>query len=177
MSRTNAVLDDRDVLKLLRSRVRDAGGQAAFARQLGMNRLHLNRMVNGKKVLGSIILGPLNLRILFTPVGRRGRADGRNVPRLTKVRRLSRGCCKARGHKGIDMLGSYVRALDGDELLELLRSRVKSVGGQSAFSRLHRIERTYLNQVLSGKKPPGGPSILDALNLRIVYAPAERRGR
>jgi DNA-binding transcriptional regulator YdaS (Cro superfamily) len=74
------------------------------------------------------------------------------------------------------MLGS-VRVLDDDDLVELLRSRVKSAGGQSGFARQHGLQRTYLNHVLNGRKPPGGPSILDALNLRIVYAPVERRGR
>ena len=75
------------------------------------------------------------------------------------------------------MLGAYVRALDDGELVALLRSRVKSAGGQSAFARQHGVERTYLNLVLNGKKPPGPPSILRALNLRIVYAPVDGRGR
>ena len=70
-----------------------------------------------------------------------------------------------------------VRLLDDDDLVNLLRSRVKSAGGQSAFARQYGLQRTYLNKVLRGKKPPGGPSILDALNLRIVYVPVERQGR
>jgi DNA-binding phage protein len=75
------------------------------------------------------------------------------------------------------MLGSYGRALDNDDLLKLLRSRVKSAGGQSAFARQHGIVRTYLNTVLNGKKSPGGPSILDALRLCVAYRPVERRDR
>jgi DNA-binding phage protein len=73
------------------------------------------------------------------------------------------------------MLGSYARVFDGDDVLKLLHSRVKSAGGQSAFARETGVERTYLNRVLIGKKPPGGPSILDALNLRIVYSLVARR--
>ena len=72
--------------------------------------------------------------------------------------------------------GDTVRVLDDDDLVELLRSRVKNAGGQSAFARQHGVERTYLNQVIRGKKSPGAPSILAALNLHIVYAPADRRG-
>jgi DNA-binding phage protein len=73
------------------------------------------------------------------------------------------------------MLGSYARVLDDDDVLKLLRSRVKSAGGQSAFERETGVARTYLNRVLKGKKPPSAPSILDALNLRIVYRPTGRR--
>ena len=53
------------------------------------------------------------------------------------------------------MLGS-VRVLDDDDLVELLRSRVKSAGGQSGFARQHGLQRTYLNLVLNGRKPPAG---------------------
>jgi DNA-binding phage protein len=73
------------------------------------------------------------------------------------------------------MLGSYARVFDDDDVLKLLHSRVKSAGGQSAFERETGVERTYLNKVLNGKKPPSAPSILDALNLRIVYTPTGRR--
>ena len=74
------------------------------------------------------------------------------------------------------MLGS-VRVLDDDDLVELLRSRVKSAGGQSAFARQYGVDRTYLNMVLNGKRRPAVPGILEALNLRVVYSPIERRGR
>lgn len=70
-----------------------------------------------------------------------------------------------------------MRVLDDDDLVEFLRSRVKSEGGQSAFARQHGVDRTYLNGVLNGKKPPGGPSILKALRLCITYTPVERRAR
>jgi DNA-binding transcriptional regulator YdaS (Cro superfamily) len=70
-----------------------------------------------------------------------------------------------------------VRVLDDDDLVKLLSSRVKSAGGQSAFARQYGLERTYLNAGLRGKKSPGWRTILDALNLRIVYVPVERRGR
>ena len=77
---------------------------------------------------------------------------------------------------GIDMLG-FIHALDDDDLLGLLRSRVRSARGQSAFARQYGVKRTYWNMVLNGKKQPGGPSILDALGLRIAYVCVGQRGR
>ena len=137
------VFDDEAVLKLLHSRVKSAGSQAAFARQYGTRRTYLNKVLNGKKLPGArSILDALNLRIAYAPVGRRGRADA--------------------------------RVLNDDDVRKLLHSRVKNAGGQAAFSKQTGVDRTHLNQVLSGKRRVT-PSILDALNLRIVYTPVGRR--
>jgi hypothetical protein len=83
------------------------------------------------------------------------------------------GCCKRLGMGAV--AGRIVRVLDDDDLLELLRSRVKSAGGQKAFARQHGVERRYVNMVLNGKKAPGCSIILEALNLRVVCAPVEHR--
>jgi len=136
------MIDDVETLKLLRSRVDSAGGQVAFAKQSGIDRSHLNRVIKGKKAMGSVILTALNLRIFYQPIERARRSD--------------------------------THLLSQDDVLKLLRSRVKSLGGQVAFSKQMGVERTYLNTVLNGRKGIG-PSIMEALNLRIVYAPAERR--
>ena len=63
------VLDSDDVLKLLHSRVKSAGSQIAFSRQ-GVDRTHLNLVFNGKRPLSPSIIGALNLRIVYAPVGR-----------------------------------------------------------------------------------------------------------
>jgi len=63
------------------------------------------------------------------------------------------------------------RVLDDDDVLKLLRSRLKSAGGQVAFSR-QGVERTHLNKVLNRRRPLS-PSIIDALNLSVVYIPVE----
>jgi len=59
--------DDDDVLKLLHSRVKSAGGQSAFARQTGVDRAHLNKVLNGMKPPALSILDALNLRIVYAP--------------------------------------------------------------------------------------------------------------
>jgi hypothetical protein len=60
--------DDDDVLKLLHSRVKSAGGQSdAFARQTGVDRARLNKVLNGMKPPALSILDALNLRIVYAP--------------------------------------------------------------------------------------------------------------
>jgi DNA-binding phage protein len=68
------------------------------------------------------------------------------------------------------MLGTYGRFFDDDDVVKLLNARVKSAGGQTAFARRTGVNRTNLNQALHSKKPIT-PTILAALNLRVVYAP------
>jgi hypothetical protein len=65
------VFDDDDVLKLLHSHVKSAGGQIAFSKQTGIERSHLNMVLNGKRRLSPSIIDALNLRVVYAPVGRR----------------------------------------------------------------------------------------------------------
>jgi hypothetical protein len=76
--------------------------------------------------------------------------------------------------RGNAMPGTYIRVLDDDDVLKLLHARVKSAGGQIAFSKQTGVERSHLNMLLNGKRRLS-PSIIDALNLRVVYAPIGRR--
>jgi hypothetical protein len=71
-------------------------------------------------------------------------------------------------------LGRNVLAFDDDEILSLLRAAIQREGGQVAFAKYHRVNRTYLNMVLSGKRPMGD-AIAEALGLRKVYV-AEKNG-
>jgi DNA-binding transcriptional regulator YdaS (Cro superfamily) len=57
--------------------------------------------------------------------------------------------------------------LDDKEVIQLLRSEVKKAGGQSAWSRRERVNRTSLNLVINGRLAIP-PSIIRALNLRAV---------
>jgi len=62
------VFDDAEVLKLLHSKVKSVGSQAAFAKQTGVNRTHLNLVLKGKKGFGPAILKALNLRVVYVPI-------------------------------------------------------------------------------------------------------------
>jgi hypothetical protein len=72
------------------------------------------------------------------------------------------------------MQGTYARVFDEDDVLKLLHSRIKSVGGQGAFAKQKGLDRTHMNMVLTGKRRLS-PSIIAALDLRIVYVPVLRR--
>jgi hypothetical protein len=65
-------------------------------------------------------------------------------------------------------LGRSVLAFDDDEVLVLLRAAIQREGGQVAFAKHHSVNRTYLNMVLSGKRPVGD-AVAGTLGLRRVY--------
>jgi DNA-binding transcriptional regulator YdaS (Cro superfamily) len=71
------VFDDDEVLKLLHSSVKSAGGQIAFSKKTGVERSHLNMVLNGKRRLSPSIIDALNPRVVYAPVGRHpsARAD------------------------------------------------------------------------------------------------------
>jgi hypothetical protein len=71
-------------------------------------------------------------------------------------------------------LGRGVLAFDDDEVLSLLKAAIQREGGQVAFAKHHSVNRTYLNMVLSGKRPMGD-AIAKSLGLRKVYV-AEKNG-
>jgi len=67
--------------------------------------------------------------------------------------------------------------LDDKDVVRLLRSEVERAGGQSAWARRERIDRSLLNRVLGTHKPPT-EKIIRALKLCHVYAsdgPQDRR--
>jgi hypothetical protein len=61
---------------------------------------------------------------------------------------------------------------DHDEAVQLLRAAVEREGNQVAYAKRHGIDRAHLNQILNGKRHLVGPTFLNALGLRIVYAKA-----
>ena len=62
-----------------------------------------------------------------------------------------------------------MRILDNKDVVRLLRSKVERAGGQSSWARRERIDRTLLNRVLNGHKPPS-KEIIRALKLCNAYA-------
>ena len=69
-------------------------------------------------------------------------------------------------------LGVRSLIFDDHEVIQLLRAAIERVGGQSAFARRHGIDRTHLNQILSGKKSVN-TAVMRPLRLRKVYAPRD----
>ena len=55
------------------------------------------------------------------------------------------------------------------DVVRLLRSEVDRAGGQSAWARRERIDRTLLNRILCGQKPPTD-KIIRALKICNDYA-------
>jgi len=65
-------------------------------------------------------------------------------------------------------LGSVEFVFDENDVLDLLRTAIEHEGSQVAFAKCHGINRTYLNMVLSGKRPVGD-AVAEALGLHKVY--------
>jgi DNA-binding phage protein len=58
-------LDLKDVIRLLRSEVEQAGGQAAWAKMTGINRTVINRVLNDRQPPSKKIFRALKLRTVF----------------------------------------------------------------------------------------------------------------
>ena len=68
------VFDGDDVVRLLRTAIEHEGSQKAFAKHWGISRVHLNRVLNGKRPVGDGIAEALGLHKVY--VDRSAPADG-----------------------------------------------------------------------------------------------------
>jgi DNA-binding phage protein len=59
------ILDSEDVVRLLRLEVERAGGQAAWASKVGLNRIIVNKVLNRKTSPTKKIIKALKLRIVY----------------------------------------------------------------------------------------------------------------
>ena len=64
--------------------------------------------------------------------------------------------------------GSLEFVLGDDGVVSLLGVAIEREGGQVAFAKHHRVNRTYLNMVLHRKRPVGD-AVAEALGLHKVY--------
>ena len=64
--------------------------------------------------------------------------------------------------------GSLEFVLNDDDVVRLLSVAIEREGGQVAFAKHHRVNRTYLNMVLHRKRPVGD-AVAEALGLHKVY--------
>jgi len=61
-----------------------------------------------------------------------------------------------------------MRTFELKDVIRLLTSKVKKAGGQTAWAKKNRLDRTILNRVLHGHRQPT-KAILRALSLRVVF--------
>ena len=61
------VLSRQDVISLLRKEVERAGGQVAWSKKTGINRPHLNLVLNERRPLTESIVAALNLDTVYIP--------------------------------------------------------------------------------------------------------------
>ena len=59
------LLEARDIRRLLRTEVAEAGSQAAWARKTCIPRPDINKVLQGKKPPGKKMIGALGLRVVF----------------------------------------------------------------------------------------------------------------
>ena len=62
--------------------------------------------------------------------------------------------------------------LDENDVVLLPKAAIEQEGSISAFAKRHGIERSYLSNVLNGKRAVGSP-LVRALGLRRVFAPPQ----
>jgi DNA-binding phage protein len=68
------------------------------------------------------------------------------------------------------MNGKCPSILDVEEVIQLLRAAVEQEGNRHAFARKTGISRSFINMILSGKRPPPD-SVLKVLKLHRVFTP------
>ena len=69
------VLEPKDVIRLLRSEVDRAGGQAAWAKEACVHRMIVNRVLKGQKSPSRKIIKALKLRTVFVREGKLPRSE------------------------------------------------------------------------------------------------------
>jgi len=63
--RYESLLESGEVRNLLRAEIEKAGGQAAFARNSGLSRVNLNKILRGKRAVTKRIIKLLKLRVVY----------------------------------------------------------------------------------------------------------------
>ena len=61
------VLDDKDVVLLLKAAIEQEGSISAFAKRRGTERSYLSRVLNGKQTVSGPLVKALGLRKVYAP--------------------------------------------------------------------------------------------------------------
>jgi DNA-binding phage protein len=64
--------------------------------------------------------------------------------------------------------GHFAKVFEEDNLVRLLRAAVEREGGQTAFAKRHKVDRSRVNRILS-RQLRASEAIAKALGLRRVY--------
>jgi hypothetical protein len=64
--------------------------------------------------------------------------------------------------------------LEHEEVMELLRSEIARAGGQERWAKMIGMDRTQLSRMLHGPQLLS-KRVIKALNLRVVFAPGDRK--
>jgi hypothetical protein len=67
LGREGRILEESDVIQLLKSAIEREGGQGAFARRHIIDRAYLNQMLNRKKPINGAVMKALGLRKVYAP--------------------------------------------------------------------------------------------------------------
>ena len=87
---------------------------------------------------------------------------------LHHKRAIPKRLIRALGLRRAASLTDASRLLEARDIRRLLRTEVAEAGGQSAWARKKGIQRSILNKVMQGKRPPT-QKMIDALGLRVVF--------
>jgi hypothetical protein len=117
-------LEAQDVVELLRREIDRVGGQSEWARQTGIERSLINKVVNRRK--------PATARV-------------RRALRLEWV--IARQVAQRNGQ-------TKPVAVDQLALLQILWKEIEKAGSISVWSQQMGIDRTYLSRVLHRRRPP-----------------------
>jgi hypothetical protein len=88
---TKKLFNITDALKLLRREVTKAGGQSAWARQTGVDRSYLNKVLGECRIPGPQIIEPLDLKRIYVCAS----SEGRDLIPLLRERILRAGSIAA----------------------------------------------------------------------------------
>jgi DNA-binding phage protein len=67
LGREGRIFEERDVIRLLKWAIEREGDQTSFARRHGIDRTHLNQILNRKKQINRAVMKALGLRKVFSP--------------------------------------------------------------------------------------------------------------
>jgi DNA-binding phage protein len=144
------ILSIEDVLELLRLDVDRVGGQSEWARQAGIERAQINRVLNGRRLPPSRLCQALGLEWVF--VRYIAGENGQLHPVIIKDR----------------------------DFLLALKAEIERVGSITAWCEQIGVNRTYLSQVLNKRRSAGSKILAALNFSEVLIRPkaaVSKRGR